>query len=255
MPIEPPGSVAREHLHIEAMKLARADRDEHLTDPDHMKVDAHDLVAPDRLRARAALVDPERAAGRRPGRASPGGTIYLCAADRDGMCVSLIQSNYMGFGSGLTVPGWGINLQNRGADFLLDDTHVNVIAPRKRPRHTLMPAMAFRDGWPWLVFGTMGGDGQAQTHVQVLTKIVDDGCDIEDAVDAPRWAVSPEDFSVLVESRFAPETVAGLRERGHVIVETGRYDAAMGHAHAILVGSDGYQATSDPRSEGAALGL
>src|SRR5207237_7825132 len=129
---------------------------------------------------------------------------YMCAADPDGMLVSLIQSNYSGFGSGVTVPRWGINLQNRGTFFSLDPADANVIAPRKRTMHTLMPAMALRDGRPWLVFGTMGGDGQAQTHLQLLVRIVDDREDIQRAVEAPRWVVSTSDWTDVAVSPFVP---------------------------------------------------
>ena len=171
------------------------------------------------------------------------------------MYVSLIQSNYMGFGSGVTVPGWGINLQNRGSSFSLDPAHVNAIAPRKRTLHTLIPAMALRDGRPWLVFGTMGGDGQAQTHLQLLVRIVDDGFDPQAAIDAPRWFVSPQDWSVTAESRFTPTVVEGLRTRGHRVDLAGPFDSLLGHAHAIQVGEEGYSGATDPRTEGAALGL
>src|SRR5207249_722980 len=108
----------------------------------------------------------------------------------------LIQSNFNGFGSGITVPEWGINLHNRGATFSLDPSHANVVAPGKRTLHTLIPAMAFRDGRPWMAFGSMGGHGQAQIHVQVLARIVDDGDDPQRAIDAPRWIVDPDDWTV-----------------------------------------------------------
>src|SRR5207244_8470221 len=179
------------------------------------------------------------------------GTAYMCAADRAGMLVSLIQSNWQGFGSGVTVPDWGINLHNRGTYFSLDPGHPNVIAPRKRTLHTLIPAMAMPDGRPRLVFGTMGGDGQAQTHVQLLARIVDDGEDIQRAVSAPRWVVSPADWSVTAESRFDPGLLDELRHRGHRLSVTGDFDSLMGHAHAIQVSDAGYAAATDPRAEGA----
>jgi len=255
LPVESPGA-RREHVHVEAMKRALVDRDAHLTDPEHMTVDVQSLLEPERLARAAATIDPDRAADLAAGRAATGGTIYLCAADANGMIVSLIQSNYAGFGSGVTVPEWGINLQNRGAYFALDPAHVNVIAPGKRTLHTLMPAFAFRRGRPWLAFGAMGADGQAQTQLQILTKLVDDGADLEDAIDAPRWFVSPADHSVTVESRIDTDVVEGWRDRGHTVNVTGRYDSLMGHAHGILVDPEGngYRAAYDPRSEGAALG-
>jgi gamma-glutamyltranspeptidase/glutathione hydrolase len=161
----------------------------------------------------------------------------------------------MGFGSGVTVPGWGINLQNRGAYVSLDPDHVNVIAPRKRTLHTLIPAMALREGRPWLVFGTMGGDGQAQTHLQLLVGLVDDGLDPQQAVSAPRWTVSPGDWSVAIESRFDRRVVEGLKTKGHRVVEADGFDSMMGHAHVIELTDQGHAGGSDPRAEGAVLGL
>jgi gamma-glutamyltranspeptidase/glutathione hydrolase len=251
----PTDPAACAHTLIEAVKLALADRNAYVTDPEHMTIAAADLAAKAWARPRALRFDPGRAQPLAAGAPVGGGTAYLCAADGNGMCVSLIQSNYVGFGSGVTVPGWGINLQNRGAYFSLDPRHVNVVAPRKRTMHTLMPALALRAGRPWLVFGTMGGDGQAQTQVQVLTRIVDDRADPQDAIDAPRWVVSPADGSVMIEGRAADEVVDGLRARGHVVATTRPFDRVMGHAHAIAVDDEGYAVAFDPRSEGAATGV
>lgn len=251
----PPDGAERHHLLIEAMKLALADRDAHVSDPGSMRLSPEDLLADASISERVRAVDPARASMPASGRAAVGGTAYMCAADQDGMCVSLIQSNYMGFGSGVTVPDWGINLQNRGAYFSLDPGHVNVIAPRKRTLHTLIPAMALRAGRPWLVLGTMGGDGQAQTHLQLLTRIVDDGRDIQDAIAAPRWMAMPQDWTVIMESRFDAGWVADLQARGHDVALTEELDPVMGHAHAILVEEQGYRGATDPRAEGAVLGL
>jgi gamma-glutamyltranspeptidase/glutathione hydrolase len=246
----------RHHLLIEATKLALADRDAHVTDPDHMvDIKAETLASPEWGLERSRAVDRRLARDPNPGRVAVGGTAYMCAADADGMCVSLIQSNYEGFGSGVTVPGWGINLQNRGAFFALDPTHVNVVAPRKRTMHTLIPAMAFRGNRPWLVFGAMGGDGQVQTHVQLLARIVDDREDVQRAIDAPRWVVSPRDWTVVAESRFESATVEGLRRLGHRLSVSGPYEPVMGHAHAIAVAEHGYLGGTDPRAEGAVAGL
>jgi gamma-glutamyltranspeptidase / glutathione hydrolase len=245
----------RQHLLIEAIKGALADLDGFVTDPDFMPVPAERLVSTAWAKDRAKRIDRAAASAPVPGPAAAGGTAYLCAADGQGMCVSLIQSNYMGFGSGVTVPGWGINLQNRGAMFSLDPSHANAIAPRKRTLHTLIPAMALRGGRPWLTFGTMGGLGQAQTHLQLLAWIVDDRHDIQRAIDAPRWIVSPQDWSVTAESRFEPHVVEGLRQRGHRVDLAQGYDSLMGHAHAIEVIEGGYAGATDPRTEGAVLGL
>ncbi len=250
-----PDSSQRQHVLIEAAKLALADRDEHITDIAYMRISPAELVSKGWAARRRDALDLADATTPAPGRPAVGGTIYLCAADDDGMLVSLIQSNFAGFGSGVTVPGWGINLQNRGAYFSLDADHCNVIAPRKRTMHTLMPAMALRDGEPWLVFGAMGGDGQAQTHLQFLNRVIDDGADIQDAIDAPRWVVSPTDWSVRAESRFPHDLLMELGARGHTVSKAGVYDSAMGHAHAIEVTPYGYAAATDPRADGAALGL
>jgi gamma-glutamyltranspeptidase/glutathione hydrolase len=171
------------------------------------------------------------------------------------MCVSLIQSNYSGFGCGVTVPGLGINLHNRGAYFSLDPRHVNVIAPGKRTLHTLMPALARRRGEPWLVFGTMGADAQLQNQVQLLAHLVDDGADPAVALAAPRWVVDPGDFSVQIESRFPAEVIDGLRAAGHRVEVIGAYEDHMGHAHVIRLDGDGLTAASDPRCEGLAAGF
>jgi gamma-glutamyltranspeptidase/glutathione hydrolase len=220
-----------------------------------MRVPAEELASKEWARKRRVDLDPDHASMPAAGRAAVGGTIYLCAADSSGMLVSLIQSNYQGFGSGVHVDGWGINLQNRGAYFSLDRAHTNVIAPRKRTMHTLAPAMAFRDGEPWLVFGTMGGDGQVQTHVQFLSRVIDDGIDIQSAIDAPRWVVSPQGWTTAVESRLGESVVRALRLRGHRIEAMGAFETYMGHAHAIQITGSGYAAATDPRAEGAALGL
>jgi gamma-glutamyltranspeptidase / glutathione hydrolase len=251
----PPDGPDRHHLLIEAVKLALADRDTYVTDPDEMNLAVEDLIAEDWIAERVRSIDPLLAGEPLPGRAAVGGTAYMCAADAEGMYVSLIQSNYMGFGSGVTVPDWGINLQNRGAYFSLDPAHVNVIAPGKRTLHTLIPAMALRDGRPWLVFGTMGGDGQAQTHLQLLTRIIDDGEDVQRAIAAPRWMVSPDDWSVVAESRFDPRWIDQLQTRGHRLSVIGELDSVMGHAHAIVVEENGYAGATDPRAEGAIVGL
>jgi gamma-glutamyltranspeptidase/glutathione hydrolase len=252
LPAPGPG---REHLLLEATKLALADRDTYVADPAWMPIPAEALLADGWIEERFGMFDPLRARFPSPRPVADGGTAYLCAADADGMLVSLIQSNWMGFGSGVTLPEWGINLHNRGSLFVLAPEHPNAVGPRKRPLHTIIPGMALRDGGPWLAFGTMGGQGQAQTHLQLLARIVDDGLDIQEAIDAPRWTVSPATWEVAMESRWSPETVAELSRRGHQVVGAGSYDSLMGHAHAIMVDPAGYRATADPRCEGAALGL
>lgn len=254
LPRTAPGSVERHHLLIEAMKQALADR-ELVTDPPSMPVPPERLLSDEWVLERRVRIDSARATHPEQARAARGGTAYLCAADRRGMLVSLIQSNFAGFGSGVTVPRWGINLQNRGSSFSLDPSHANVVAPGKRTMHTLIPAIAFRGDRPWLVFGTMGGDGQPQTHLQLLGRIVDDGEDPQEAIDAPRWIVAPAGWTVVAESRLGNEVIDGLRARGHDCRPTIPFDGQMGHAHAILVSDDGLTGATDPRAEGAVLGL
>lgn len=244
----------RAHLVIEAVKLGLRDRDDHITDPDCMEIAPEDLLADGWIDRRRGAIDLARVSVPEPGHPQRGGTAYLCAADGDGLLVSLIQSNFLAFGSGVHVPEWGINLNNRGSSFTLDPTRVNVLAPSKRPMHTLIPAMVLRDGAPSLVFGTMGGDAQAQVHAQVLTQVIDDGADPQAAINAPRWRVEPWDWGLRAESRTDPALLAALAARGHRVQETPAYDTGMGHAHAIGIGPHGYAVATDPRAEGAAVG-
>lgn len=251
----PPDGPARQHLLIEALKLAFADRDRWVSDPAAMPRPATDLLAEPYVAARRALLRADRASTPVPGDPQPGGTAYLCAADRDGLLVSLIQSNFLHFGAGVHVPEWGVNLNNRGCSFSLDADRVNVFAPAKRPLHTLIPAMALRDGAPHLVFGSMGGDAQPGVHVQLLAHLLDDDADPAAALAAPRWRVDPGSWRVRAESRFGPAFMDALRALGHDVVDAPAYDADMGHAHVIRVEpGGGYCAAADPRSEGLALG-
>ena len=247
------------HLEVEAKKLAFADRAAYLTDPAHMQIDPARLIAADYLAQRRQLIVPALA---QPS-VAPGGfsgdTIYLCAADGEGNLVSLIQSNYMGFGSGLVVDGTGISLQNRGAYFSLDPAAANALAPGKRTLHTLIPSLALRAGRPAVVFGTMGGDGQPQTHLQVYTALARFGANIQAAIELPRWvhgATTNGGESLQLESRFPAATVADLRQRGHTITELGPWEATMGYAQGIVVDATAgvLHGGSDPRAEGSAVG-
>lgn len=253
-----PIDAATVHLVVEAKKLAFADRAAYLTDPAHMKIDPARLIAPAYLAERRALIDPARV---QPS-VAPGGftgdTIYLCAADRFGNALSLIQSNYMGFGSGVVVDGTGIVLQNRGAYFSLDPNAANALAPSKRTLHTLIPSMALRAGRPAIIFGTMGGDGQAQTHAQVYTAVAKFGLNMQAAIEMPRWVhgAGAEGEVLWMEDRFPAATLADLRERGHTVVETGPWDVGMGYAQGIILDAQTgtMQGGSDPRAEGCAAG-
>lgn len=251
----PPDAADRQHLLVEAMTLALADRERNVSDPDAMAVPPSTLLGDEWVGERRLLIDPRHAVATALGAGTPGDTAYLCACDADGLLVSLIQSNFLAFGSGVHVPDWGINLNNRGSSFSLDPASVNVLAPSKLPMHTLAPAMALRDGEPCLVFGSMGGDAQAQVHLQLLAHIVDDGVDPQLAIDAPRWRVEIRSGELLAERRFPSDLLDELRARGHVVRETPSLDSGMGHAHAILPTPGGYAVATDPRAEGAAVGL
>jgi len=245
----------REHVMIEAVKLGLHDRDDHISDPDAMVVPPGALLADAWIAERRDAIDPTRAQVPAPGHPQRGGTAYLCAADGDGLMVSLIQSNFLSFGSGVHVPEWGINLNNRASSFALDPVSVNAYAPRKLPMHTLIPGMVLRDGRPDLGFGSMGGDAQAQIHAQLLTGIVDEGLDPQAAIDRPRWRVEPWDWRLRIETDCDPELRRGLADLGHDVIEVAARDSGMGHAHAIRPHRPGYGVATDPRAEGAAVGL
>ena len=246
------------HLSVEAKKLAFADRAAYLTDVSHMRIDPTVLIDSDYLAQRRALIHPTRAQPSYAPGGFTGDTIYLCTADRDGNVVSLIQSNYMGFGSGVVVEDTGIVLQNRGAYFSLDPAAANALAPAKRTLHTLIPSIALRNGRPAMVFGTMGGDGQPQTHLQVYTAVARFGLNMQQAIEMPRWVHgATADGEVLqVESRFPAATLEALSRMGHRIQEQGAWTAGMGYAQGIIFDpSTGVmQGGSDPRAEGIAAG-
>jgi gamma-glutamyltranspeptidase/glutathione hydrolase len=253
------------HLGIEAAKLAMADRDLHLTDPAFHDIPVEHLLDPAHAAELARLIDPHHAAlPAATTNPAGGGTIYLAAVDGDGNAVSLIESNYMGFGSGVVDPETGIHYQNRGSYFSLDDDHPNRLMPGKRTLHTLLPGMLFRDGitGPWVVAGSMGGDAQPQIHGQLVSAMVDGGVDVQTAVAAPRWYVEPASHfappvDVRLEPRHAPGIAEALVALGHPLRPTAAFDDDLGHEHAIELvaggpaGPDGsVAAATDPRSEG-----
>ena len=249
------------HFAIEAIKNAFDARDARFADPAAMRAPVDDLLATESLRAVRDAIDPARA---RPRGAAVdrGGTIAVVAFDADGQAVSLIESLFMNFGSGVVAGGTGIFLHNRGAYFSLETGHPNELAGGKRPLHTLSPGMLLRDGRPELVYGTMGGDGQVQTHVQIAHNLYELELDVQLAIDAPRFVYGRDSESafadlVRVESRMPDDVVAGLRARGHAVEVLGAFDGALGHACAIAV--DRERGTlaggSDPRADSAALGL
>jgi gamma-glutamyltranspeptidase/glutathione hydrolase len=215
---------------------------------------AERLLDPGYLAARAKLIDRRRAQVFAAGAPPRGGTVYLTAADASGMMVSLIQSNYMGFGSGVVVPGTGISLQNRGATFVLEPGHPNRVGPRKRPYQTIIPGFMTRDGQPVMSFGVMGGTMQPQGHVQVVVRIADYGQNPQAACDGPRfrWV---KDLEVNVEGGFAPAVLQDLAARGHRITELKEGYMDFGSCQAIWKLEDGYLGASDPRRDGQAAGF
>ncbi|HEY1329057.1 MAG TPA: gamma-glutamyltransferase family protein [Casimicrobiaceae bacterium] len=249
-----PDSVASQHLQIEAMKLAFADAYRYVADPRTMRVQPEALLDRGYLASRARLIDPSRAKRFGPGDPPRGGTVYLCAADRSGMMVSLIQSNYMGFGSGVVVPGTGISLQNRGAGFVTDAAHANCVGPGKRPYHTIIPGFATRDGAPYAAFGVMGGPIQPPGHVQTVVRLVDYGMNPQASLDAPRWKVN-RDGSIDLEASASPELRAGLLALGHVTASVPDTYMDFGAGQFIVKAQEGYVAASDPRRDGQASGF
>ena len=245
------------HLQIEAIKLAFADLHAYVADQRYMtETTVAHLLDPDYLKRRAARISPGRAQTHGPGAPKAGGTVYLSAADADGMMVSFIQSNYMGFGSGVVVPGTGISLQNRGSSFSLAEGHPNRIAPRKKPFHTIIPGFVMRDGQPDTSFGVMGGPMQAQGHVQMVLRTQLWGQDAQTAIDAPRWRFVEGD-EVACEEALPEATRSDLAGRGHRIsVEAP--DSAFGFGGAQIIRrlpGGGYMAGSDPRKDGQATGF
>lgn len=256
--LEAMGQNTADYLHTltEAIRLAFQDRDTSVADPDVMRVTVDQLLDPQRLGRLAATIDP---AGNAPGMMARldddhPNTVYLIAVDGQGNVVSMIQSLFHAFGSGLVVPGTGIVLQNRGSLFRFDTAHPNVFAPRRRPYHTLTPVMALRNGAPWLAFGTPGGDGQTQTHVQVLNNILLFGMTPQQAIDAPRIRRLP-DGSLAIEDRLAEEVRSALAARGYTVRARSGWTAEFGGAQAVLIdGETGTKrAGADRRREGWAL--
>ena len=248
-----PGSdEARWHLQIEAMKLAFADAYRYVADPAVVEVPQSGLLDPAYLDARRALIG-ERARAAEAGAPSRGGTVYLCAADRDGLMVSYIQSNYMGFGSGVVVPEFGIAFQNRGACFVLEPGHPNAAAPGKRPRHTIIPGFLTRRGRALGPFGVMGGEMQPQGHVQVIAAMLDEVLNPQAALDMPRWRVLGG-LDAVAEAHAPAGLLERLRARGHRI-EVEAEPSGFGRGQIILRCTSGtYAAGSEPRADGCAVG-
>jgi len=246
------------HVMIEAMKLAFADTYAFVADPRSMKITPAEMLNDAYLARRASLIDMQRASAPLAGKPPLGGTIYLSTADSSGMMVSFIQSNYMGFGSGVVVPGYGISLQNRGAGFSLDPSSPNCVAPGKRPFHTIIPGFLMKDGAPQMSFGVMGGNMQPQGHVQTLTRMLVSGQQPQAACDAPRWKVMAG-LDIEIESGFPGNVSNELTRRGHRI--TRGEDTYMDFGSGQFIwrlgdpSVDGYVAASDSRRDGLAAGF
>jgi gamma-glutamyltranspeptidase/glutathione hydrolase len=248
----------RVHLAVEATKLAFEDRDRYLTDPTLADVPVARCLDPARLARRRRRIG-SRAARPLAGPTADGDTVAIVAADAQGNAVSLIQSLYHEFGSGVVAGDTGVLLQNRGAFFSLDPSHPNRLAPRKRTAHTLIPSMYLVAGRPRLVYGTMGGEGQPQTQTALLTRLVDLGLGPQAAVEAPRWLFGrtwgEETRALRVEARFPTDVVESLARRGHDVRVVEPWSDLMGHAHVIRLDPEGLVGGSDPRADGAADGL
>jgi gamma-glutamyltranspeptidase/glutathione hydrolase len=235
------------------MKLAFADTYRYVADARSMAVTPEAMLDPGYLASRAKLIDPRRAQEFGAGNPVRGGTIYLTASDESGMMVSFIQSNFMGFGSGVVVPEWGLSLQNRGYGFVLDAASPNVVAPGKRPFHTIIPGFLTKDGAPVMSFGVMGGNMQPQGHMQTLVRMIDHGQNPQAACDAPRWRFNAG-LEINAEAAMPAATLQGLVERGHRVdvIEDSYQDFGAGQFIWRMgdPGTEGYVGASDPRRDG-----
>ena len=249
--------VDAQHLQIEAMKLAFADTYKFVSDADTMNVTVEQMLDYTYLASRAKLIDRNKAQDFKAGNPVKGGTIYLTAADESGMMVSMIQSNYMGFGSGCVEPTFGISLQNRGHGFSLNPGP-NQVAPGKRPFHTIIPAFLTKDGQPVMSFGVMGGNMQPQGHMQTLVRMLDYNQNPQTACDAPRWRFNTG-LDINVESTMQAATVQGLLARGHQVSVINDSYQDFGAGQFIWrmgdPANEGYLAASDPRRDGLAAGF
>jgi gamma-glutamyltranspeptidase/glutathione hydrolase len=271
----PPLSVERMHLMIESMRLAFADSRWYVADPEFSNIPVKELLSKEYANERRKLIDRQRAT-LDPKHGTPvnsSNTVYLSVVDKFGNACSFINSNYWGFGTGIVPKGWGFTLQNRGYNFRLDPEHPNCLAPRKRPYHTIIPAMVTRPPSPdrrgmsegqgevlYASYGVMGGFMQPQGHVQVLSALVDNGLDPQAALDLPRFCIDVEESGgeVAIEDGMPTETVAGLQKLGHATYPVSGYERALfGRGQVILRDAESgiLCAGSDPRSDGCAMTL
>jgi gamma-glutamyltranspeptidase/glutathione hydrolase len=264
------GHNSAEHLHlfVEAKKLAFADRAKFYADPAFGQLPVKELISKEYGRRQAGRIDRDKAAGDVPAgdpRLARGDTIYMCVVDKDRNCCSLIQSNYSGFGS-KHVPGdVGFVLQNRGALFALDDEHLNRLEPHKRPFHTIIPAFVTKDGKPWFCFGVMGGDMQAQGHVQVLVNMIDFGMNVQAAGDMSRamhtGSATPTGLpaegvgTVNVERGISSQAIEQLRAKGHKVAQTPKSGTYGGYQGILIDWENGVlHGATESRKDGVAAG-
>lgn len=249
------------HLIIEAIKESFIDRDRYLSDPEFVKIPLDYLLSKQHALEQAARISMTKAASKKKPLDPKGDTVWIGAVDKEGNAVSLIQSIYHDFGSGIVAGNTGVLLQNRGSFFSLDPNHVNHLEPHKRTFHTLNPAMLLKNGKPYLVYGTMGGEGQPQTQAALVTRIVDFGMTPQEAITAPRWlygrtwGASSNDLKL--EGRIPSEVVAELKKRGHPVKVVADFTDTMGHAGAILVNQETgvLEGGTDVRGDGLAAGF
>ncbi|MDY0202995.1 MAG: gamma-glutamyltransferase [Desulfovibrio desulfuricans] len=262
MDVEALGEGTADYYHVmaEATREAFIDRQHYLTDPDFADIPTARLLSPAHARQQAARIRMDKSAGPLPPLPPGGDTIWLGVVDAAGNAVSLIQSIYHEFGSGIVAHDAGFVLQNRGCAFALEPGHVNSLQPGKRTLHTLTPAMLLKDGRPHLVYGSMGGDGQPQTIAAMTTRMVDFGMEPQDAVNAPRWLLGrswgAESNDLKLEGRIPEDVARDLEQRGHAVRRIADFTEMMGHAGAIMRrAGDVWQGATDPRGDGQAAAL
>jgi len=234
------------------MKLAFSDTYRYISDKNYLEFNPSLALNSNYLKKRAELIDPNKAQKFQYGNPQTGDTVYLTTADANGMMVSYIQSNYLGFGSGIVVPKTGISLQNRGNGFNLSEGHPNQVGPSKRPYHTIIPAFVTQNEVPVMSFGVMGGSMQPQGHAQMMIRIFEYQQNPQAAIDAPRWRIM-QGQQINLEPGFNNHTKLQLENLGHQVYNGHYFE--FGGAQIIYKLDDGYLSASDPRKDGQAVGF